>query len=203
MIVKRDIEQGTPAWMELHGSVPSASNFSKVVKMNGEPSDQRHDYMMQLAGTRVWGVYEDSYQSWNMKRGIELEPVAKRLYSLVTGNEIEDVGFCYYDERMDRGASPDSLIITGNGVLEVKSPLLKTHVKYMLKGTLPSEYFQQVHGEMYVASSEWAHFMSFFPGAPEFIVKVERDEKFISLLDRRLDEFNAELDALTERLRNK
>lgn len=202
MIIKADLEQGSDAWKILHGSVPSASKFDQIITTAGCPSKSAKGYMLQLAATRVWGVYEDTYQSWSMKNGIDREPQAKELYTVVTGNELKEVGFCYYDERLDRGCSPDALI-NDDGVLEIKSPLLKTHTEYILSGEFPKDYFQQVQGELYITGRKWAHFMSFFPGAPAFIVKVMRDESFISKLDALLTDFNVSLCALAERIRSR
>ena len=202
MIIQKDILQGSDAWKIMHGSVPSASCFDKIITTKGAPSKQRDDYMLQLAGTRVFGVYEDTYQSWAMTNGIEREAAAKELFQVVTGDTLQDIGFCYYDERMDRGCSPDSLI-NDDGVLEVKSPLLKTHVRYILNGVCPTDYHQQIQGELYITGRKYAKFMSFFPGAPPFIIRVDRDEQFIKALDSELDRFNDDLNGLVERLRNK
>lgn len=201
MIIKSDIEQGSTAWHELHGSVPTASCFSKIITTKGDRSKQRKDYMLQLAGTRVFGVFEDNYQSWHMERGLEREKEAKELYTLITGNELVDVGFCYHDDDLDRGCSPDGLI-NDDGVFELKSPMLKTHCKYILDGKLPTDYFCQVQGELYITGLKWAHFVSYFPGTPMFIVKVERDEKFISKLASELDLFVKDLESMCSSLRS-
>lgn len=196
----KDLIQGSPEWFLIHGSVPSASCFDKIITTKGAPSKQRDDYMLQLAGTRVFHVYEEGYTSWSMQQGIEREAAAKELYQVVTGNELHDTGFCYYDERMDRGCSPDSLV-NDDMVLEVKSPMLKTHVRYIINGVFPMDYYQQVQGELYITWRKSAHFMSFFPGAPPFIIEVKRDERFIEMLDKELDQFNRDLNELVERLK--
>lgn len=200
MIIVDNVQQGDPEWHLTHGSVPTASCFNKIITTKGGPSSQQSDYRHQIAGTQVFKVYEDSYASWHMQRGIELEDDAKSLYKVITGNDLVDVGFCYYDERHDRGCSPDALI-NDDGVLEIKSPMLKTHVKYILGGKLPSEYYQQVQGGLYVTGRKYAHFMSYFPSAPAFIFRVERDEGFIQKLDEAINEFNIKLSILVRKLK--
>lgn len=199
MIVKKDLPQRSEAWHILHGSVPSASCFSKIVTTRGEPSKQSKDYMLQLAGTRVFGVFEETYMSFDMKQGVEREPDALSAYSLVTGNPVETVGFCYLDERLDRGCSPDGL--SGDeGMVEVKSPKLKTHVKYILDDKLPTEYYTQCMGSLYVTGRKWLDFVSYFPDAPLFVKRVYPDDKFIKKLSDAIDKFNTELNGLCEKL---
>lgn len=200
MIIIDDIAQGTPEWHLMHGSVPSASCFDKIITTTGKVSAQRKDYMCQLAGVRVFEVYEDTFKSTHMQTGIEREQAAKDLYQVITGSPLHDVGFCYFDERRDRGCSPDALIGNG-GVLEVKSPMLKTHVKYLLAGKLPTAYFCQVQGGLYITGHKWAHFMSFFPDAEPLILKVERDQQFIDKLDKAITDFNIELAMMVRKLK--
>jgi hypothetical protein len=88
--------------------------------------------------------------------------------------------------------SPDGLL-DGAG-FEQKNPALKTHVKYLLGGKLPSDYFQQVHGSMWVCGfSKW-FFMSNYPGMPPLILEVECDIRWILKLEIAMKEFIDELD---------
>ena len=88
-----------------------------------------------MAGESILGRKEETYQSAAMTRGIELEPEARGYYELVKGVEVEQVGLCYPDERQRYSCSPDGLI-GENGLLEMKCPILHTHVEYLLKGNL-------------------------------------------------------------------
>jgi len=73
--------------------------------------------------------------------------------------------------------------------LEIKSPLLKTHLRYLLDGKFPLDYFQQVQGSLYITGFETWDFMSYYPGIKPFIITVTRNEDFIKNLDAALDEF--------------
>lgn len=182
-------EQGSLEWFEARLCIPSSSNFDKIITTAGKPSKQREKYMYRLAGEAVSGVLEESYQNAAMLRGIEMEDEAKQLYTLITGNEVTEVGFCVEEGY---GASPDGLIAE-KGCLELKCPLVATHVGYLLANKLPTDYFQQVQGQLLVTGREWADFMSYSPGLKPMIVRVNRDETFINALKIELAVFCEEL----------
>jgi len=90
--------------------------------------------------------------------------------------------------------------MNGTG-LEIKCPMLKTHLKYFLDKKLPTEYFCQVQGSMYITGFDTWDFMSYFPGLKPFIITVERNEGFISKLDEALDEFCYNLAIMIRRIK--
>ena len=199
-MIEVDIEQLSPDWFKLRGAIPTASNFEKIVTSKGEPSKQQQAYLYQLAGESLIGRKEESYTNYAMQRGIDLEPEAKSFYEFLTGNTLRQVGLCYQDERQKWACSPDGLI-DDVGLYELKCPLLHTHVNYLLKGTVPTEYIQQIQGSLMICGYKWADFMSYYPGVKPLIIRVERDERFISKLANELDRFCMELAETIERLK--
>jgi hypothetical protein len=113
--------------------------------------------------------------------------------------EIKQVGLIYKDNTRSCHCSPDGLIGNSEG-FEVKNPLSKTHVKYLLSGKLPTEYFCQVQFSLYVSEREVWWFMSHYPGLKPLMVKVERDEKWIEKCGKELNAFNQELSEMVVRL---
>jgi YqaJ viral recombinase family. len=83
-----DIDQQSPAWFAARAGVPSASCFDKVLTTTGKLSTQVEKYGFQLAGEKIIGTKEESYQNEAMKRGVELEPEARLCYELMTGNTV-------------------------------------------------------------------------------------------------------------------
>ena len=199
MIVRDDIKQGSFEWMELRKGIPSSSCFDQIITTKGAPSKQSQKYLYQLAGERIAGGKVDTYQNAAMQRGIELEAEARQFFELVRGVEVRQVGICYFDEQRQFSCSPDGLM-DGEG-LEIKCPLIHTHVGYLLDGGLPMDYFQQVHGSMLVTGFDYWEFCSYYPGLPPLIIKVERDNAFCSKLAIELELFCEELDAVEKRLR--
>jgi len=173
-----DCEQGKEEWFDVRRGIPSASNFSKIITATGKPSTQAEKYLFKLAGEKVSGITEDTYQNAAMLRGIEMEEEARQLYQIMEDVKVEQVGFCISEGY---GCSPDGLV-GDKGMLEIKCPNVATHVSYLLKGTLPSDYFQQVQGQLLVTGREWCDFMSYSTCIKPFIIRVDRDEKFLASL---------------------
>lgn len=198
-MVTLDIEQGTDEWLQARVGIPTASNFDKIVTTKGELSKQSKKYMYQLAGERITGKPAESFKSGYMERGNVLEDEARDYYSLVTGNDLQSVGIAYLDESRRIGCSPDSLV-NDDGGLELKCPAIHTHVEYLLKNKVPTEYFTQVQGCLYVTGREWWDFMSYYPGLKPLLVRVNRDEAFITKLKEALGSFCEELDEVVKEI---
>jgi putative phage-type endonuclease len=197
-----DVVQGTPEWHASKCGVPSASNFDKIVTTKGEPSKQREKYLYQLAGERIIGKAEETYQNGAMFRGIEMEAEARLLYELRTSETVQQVGFCVTEGKHIFGASPDG-VIGEDGLLEIKCPLLSTHVSYLLGGCLPVEYFQQVQGQLLVTGRKWLDFVSYYPGIKPHVYRVKPDKKFMEALEYELNGFCVELEVITKKLKEK
>lgn len=193
-----ELEQGTEAWHIARCGMPTASNFDLIVTTKGERSKQREKYMFQLAGERIIGKPEATYTNEDMLRGQQMEMEASQLYELMTGNTVEKVGLCV---EQGYGASSDRLVGT-DGLLEIKCPKLSTHVGYLLKGELPSDYFQQVQGQLLVTGRKWVDFLSYYPAMKPMLVRVERDDKFLALLEKELILFCNELEQIVNKLRS-
>jgi len=194
-----DCVQYSPEWYKARIGIPTSSSFDKIVTTKGEVSKQRTKYLYQLAGETITGISEETYQNSSMLRGKEMEAEARQLYQLITGNEVQEVGFCLADDSK-YGASPDGMI-TGKGSIELKCPKLATHVEYLLNNELPTEYFQQVQGQLLVTGYEWVDFMSYYPGIKPLIIRVNRDKKFLRTLEAELVIFYDELIELVKKLR--
>jgi hypothetical protein len=82
------------------------------------------------------------------------------------------------------GYSPDG-IVGDDGLVEIKCPLATTHFKYLLDNKMPSDYWQQVQGGLWVSQRKWMDFVSFnsyFKDKKLFTIRVERDEEYIAKL---------------------
>lgn len=196
MIVINDIEQGTDKWLSLKAGVVSSSEFHRVITPKGKES-QDSNFLIEKAIERKTGRLYSTFASYDMKRGIELQPEATALCELILDVEIHEIGFCFLDENRKIGASTDGLI-EEDGAFEVKCPRGVTHWHYLDAGVLPSEYIPQVQGEMWVTDRKWCIFMSYYPGLDPLIIKVKRDDDYIQKLQRCVRRFVYQLDKLTE-----
>lgn len=189
-----DIDQRSPEWFEARRGIPTASSFDKIVTSTGKLSTQRKGYLYTLAAERISGMSEDHFKSWQMEEGTRREDESRLVYAMLREVEVEQVGFCLSDEGR-YGCSPDGLVGEDGG-LELKNPTGKVAIEYLLAGKLPTKYLQQVQGSLLVTGREWWDFASYCPGLPTLILRVERDEGFITLLENALWEFCDELDEI-------
>ena len=210
MIMIDDIDQQTDEWFQMRAGIPTASEFSRIVKPNGDPSTSRQDYLYELAGERIRGVKEDGYTSYDMRKGIEMEPEARLCYEYVTGDIVQQVGFIFMDTTRRVGCSPDGMIFDHQldtvypvSGLELRCGKMKTHVKQLLTEDFPADKFQQIHGSMWVCGFHSWEFMAYHPGMPEFRLTVRRDYKFTSALEEEMKMFLDELDEVYNKLKER
>jgi putative phage-type endonuclease len=195
-----ELEQRTDEWMQARLGIPTASNFDKIITTKGEPSKQAQKYMYRLAGERLSGTTEETYQNAAMQRGCELEDEARAFYSLINDVEVKQVGFCLSDSGY--GCSPDGLI-GEEGLIEIKCPQMATHVEYLIEGGLPITYFQQVQGQLLVTERKWCDFISYYAGIKPLVVRVGRNETFIKALHGELVRFVFTLNETVRKLQEK
>jgi hypothetical protein len=135
-----------------------------------------------------------------MLNGIEREAAARALFEMINGVECQKVGIVFKDDWKLCHCSPDSLVGNNEG-LEIKNPMMKTQVKYLLAGKLPTEYIGQIQMSLYVTERDKWWFMSAFEGLPPLILEVGRDEAYLKKLADELDAFNTEMLEVVERLK--
>jgi predicted phage-related endonuclease len=196
------VEQGTPEWLAERAGNVSASNFDKIITTKGEKTSglTRKTYLYQLAGERISGIAEEGQKTEWMQRGTELEGAARDLYESLYVEFVAQCGMVYLDDRKLISCSPDGLI-GDDGGLEIKCPKLSTHIGYLDGKKMPTTYIQQVQGSLMVTGRNYWKFMSYHPAIKPFVVTVERDEKYIAIMKEAVEEFNAEVEKLVERMR--
>jgi len=190
-MIIHDLEQGSQGWFNIRLGLPTASNFNRIVTSKGDLSNSNLSYMYELIAEHLIKEKEDFAKNHYMERGNELEDNARAMYSLMTDNEVEEVGIITNDE-ITVGASPDGLI-GDNGGLEIKCPKSSTLVKYLLKGELPTEYKLQVMGNLWLSEREWWDFFAYHPKIKPFYLRVYRDEEFIKKMSKKIIEFTKKL----------
>jgi hypothetical protein len=193
-----DCEQNSAEWVWARTGRITAScivDMMATLKRGGEAAARR-DYRAQLVAERLTGRAEDHYVSKEMQFGAEQEPFARTAYEIKTENIVDQVGFIFHPRLDFTGASPDGLIGQDGG-LELKCPKTTTHLAYMIAGTVPKEYRDQLLWNMACAEREWWDFVSYDSRLPEklriFIVRMPRDEARIGEIEREVIKLNSEI----------
>ena len=192
--------QGEKQWFIERLGKPSSSRFGEILTPTGLPSKQAKKYMMELSGERLIGYKPQSYQNINMLRGSEMENEARQFYEMINNVEVRQIGCCFPDERRLWVSSPDGLV-GDDGLIEIKCPTLPVAVEYLLAHKIPTKYIPQCQGQLLVTGRKWVDFLSYYPGLPPLILKVERNDKFCAALKVELESFCERLDEIEAELR--
>lgn len=198
MIVYPVVEQRSKEWIALRRGRPTASRLKDIMTpVKREYSKTARLYIAELIAacfdTDVEGMIEDRLSTYWVRRGVELEPLAKTELAKALGTEVHDVGFCLHDGGLF-GCSPDGMV-KENGVWvkggEFKCPAPKTHVQWVMEGGIPSEYLCQVHGSMVITGLKQWEFLSYCPGMKPLHVTAEHND-FTERLAECMDRFARE-----------
>ncbi|MFK3558301.1 YqaJ viral recombinase family protein [Pasteurella multocida] len=197
-LITLDCEQGTEEWLVARLGIPTATGIKNIVSASGQRSSGYISYLAELVAESIEGASE-SFKSQAMERGNALEPSARMAYEFITGNNVVQVGGVYLNEKKELMISPDGLIPELRKGVEIKCPKMKTHIKYLLCGGVPSEYIIQVQSALWVTGYETWDFVSYCPeylSEPVYIFTAERDQKLMKAFDEHIPKFLLSLKAL-------
>ena len=193
-----DCIQGSDEWIQTRLGKVTASNFGKAIA--GGQGKTRKSYMIKLIAERMTGQHQDEYTNGFMETGKEREQEAREYYEQLNGVNVQEIGFC--ELNGDVGASPDGLI-DSDGLIEIKCSLATTHIENILNDKVPSVYIPQIQGQMWVIDRQWCDFVSYNPlvkDRPYWYKRVERDEKYIAILEVGIDSFVSDMQELLNKL---
>jgi putative phage-type endonuclease len=192
-----DCIQGTTEWLELRAGIPTASQADQIVTPTGKPSKSAERYLYTLLAERCLGRPITEHVTFYMRRGSEMEKEALAYYQFMRDVKTEVVGFITTDDGLI-GASPDQLV-EEDGLLEIKCPTAHQHMQWLCQdGGAYKEYKVQCQTQLLVSERSWVDVLSYYPGLPEALVRIERDEDFISLLGAGIYTFIHELERHTQ-----
>ncbi len=191
-------EQGSDEWLQIRLGKITASHFSDVLAQG--TGKTRKDYMIKLATEQLTKLPNETYSNAYMQWGTETEPEARVYYEYLYDVAVDQVGFVELNEWV--GCSPDGLV-GEDGLIEIKCPKSTTHVSTILDDKMQTCYKSQVQGQLWVTGRKWCDWISFDPRVtnnPCFVVRVPRDEKYISALELVVEQFIKELKVMIKKL---
>lgn len=200
------VTQGSEAWHLMRLGKITASRINDVVAMikTGEAAT-RADYRIELVCERLTGKPTEGFTNSHMERGTELEPFARSAYEIATATFVDQVAFVDHPRLKNTGASPDGLV-GDEGLIEIKCPAVKTHIKTLVDKKAPSKYMNQMQWQMACTKRLWVDFVSYCPELPEnmqlFVKRVERDNGIIAELEAKVLEFDEEVEAVIQQLKS-
>lgn len=203
------MDQHSNEWFSARLGKVTASKVKDVMSKGrgSAPSATRQNYMMQLLCERLTGKREEGFTSAAMQRGTELEPVARSAYELDKGVMISEAGLIMHPSIEGFGASPDGLILSARGGLEIKCPNTATHVATIQSGKHDPQYEWQMFAQMACADLEWVDFVTFDDRLPDELqyacFRLDRDESRIRQMETEIKLFLEELAELEHEMRER
>ena len=185
------MEQGTDAWLRVRGGKITGSRFARAMSSKKATCE---GLIEQLVKERRIGRSLDSvYVSPAMQWGIDHEPHARRWYSAKSGCSVQQVAFVRHREIEFVGVSPDGLV-NHAGLIEIKCPQLKGFRQVVDCRRVPTRYYWQIQGGLWVCDRDWADFICFYPPGQGVIVRVDKDEGDWKRLEHRCLEINRDVE---------
>lgn len=173
----------------------------------GEPSNAALTYAFELAVERIGGAPLDGgFETWQMRRGHELEPEARMEHEIQTGLIVTQVGLVKTDDEAF-GASADGFIGEDGGS-EYKCFLAPDKLRAFHIDNDASEVIDQVQGCMWITGRKWWHIGMYCPllrpvGRQLWLREFKRDDDYIEKLEADLWEFKLLVDQYEAKLREK
>jgi putative phage-type endonuclease len=198
------IEQGSEEWFNQRlGKITASKIADLMAKTKTGYSASRANYMAQIIVERLTGQKQESFTNSAMMWGTETEPQARAAYEFETGNQVKEVGFIDHPLIAMTGASPDGFV-GDDGLIEIKCPNTATHIDFLLDGSIEGKYIKQMMWQMACTNRQWCDFVSFDPrltvNLQLKIVRVLRDDVFISEMENEVIAFLSEVDEKVKKL---
>lgn len=198
------IIQGSPEWfLQRLGKVTASRLADVMAKIKTGEAAARANYRAELVAERLTGKSAEGFTNASMKWGTECEPLARAAYEADTGLMVSEVGMVPHPRIAMTGASPDGLV-GSDGLIEIKCPETKSHIATILSKSVPSQYIPQVQWQMACTGRAWNDFVSFDPRMPAdmqlYVQRVYRDEALISVYEKEVEAFLAEVAATVDQL---
>lgn len=188
-----NFEQGTEEWHQVRlGKITG----SKMHTLKGN-SATRTTLLYEIASERTTGKQSDKarWSNKHMERGVLLEPEARLVYKIQTGNEVEQVGFVELNEIT--GCSPDGLI-DDIGMIEIKCKDNHGFLKNICKKEkgIEPQYMTQMQFNMYVCHRGWCDYVLYNVNyeKPLHIIRIKRDDAKIVEIKTDIERANIEIE---------
>ena len=185
--------QRSDEWFEARKGRFTASEIHKLLGVKGLGLTGE-SYIFEKAIEDVYGLDEDdNFTSFDMQRGVTLEPLAFRKFKEnkeLEFLEVNEATFFPYGEHA--GASPDGLV-DNDAILEIKCPRSTKFFNLVAKGidAIDKEHYYQMQMQIMCTNSIKAYFFNYiiFNGQEMWHeIEIQRDEKVIDLIKSRIEE---------------
>lgn len=187
--VRRGGEVATPIKSLHPGRAEVARHSDAPPVLDVARGDEATGLTLQLVAERIAGYIDPTYIGDDMLRGIEEEPRARDLYAEFYRRKVTETGFLLRKEdTWQLGYSPDGLV-GDDGLIEIKAPRAKTHLRTILSGEVPDQYMAQCQAGLLVSGRAWLDFISFSGGMPMWHKRLYPDPAWQEAIVAAVEQF--------------
>lgn len=173
-----------------------------------EPSAKAIAYAWTVAIETVAGEpLDETFVTYAMRRGQELEPLARAVYERRTGSWVEEVSLVLTDDSRF-GYSADGFV-DDDGLIEIKCPMSpeKLGNVWAHPELAHAEYIDQINGGLWITGRKWCDLVIYCPwlapvGKDLFVKRIFRDEQAIQQLEEDMTVFMRLVDSFLQVLRS-
>ena len=199
--------QGTDEWkLARCGSLGASRVADAIARTKSGWGASRANLMAELIAERLTGIPTEGYVNAAMTWGTETEPQARDAYSFYSDVDVKLVGLIRHHTIPMTHASPDGLI-GDDGIVEIKCPMVSTHIDTLLGTPIPAKYITQMQWQLACTERQWCDWVSYDPRLPGsmqlFVKRVHRDDAMIADLEKLVREFLAEIEIKVRALRDR
>lgn len=187
------MKQRSKEWFAVREGRFTASRIGELLGIKGLGLTGEN-YAFEKACELVYGIdEEENFETFDMKRGTELEPIAFRKFKELKEYDFFDVREAtFFPLGESAGASPDGLV-NDDAILEIKCPRSTKFFKLVAQGkdAIDKTYLDQMQMQILCTNSERCHFFNYiiFKGKEMWHeIIVERDNERIELIKKRIEE---------------
>jgi len=186
-------EQERNSWLEKRVGRFTSSRITELmgIKALGQTGETyAHEKAFEIVEGRD---LDEGYVSFDMQRGIDLEPYALEKFTEICALRFQTVQPCsFFALGENTGGTPDSLV-DDDALVQVKCPQPLKLAKLVRCGVdaIDKIYIDQMQHEMYVTNRKRNHFFNYaiYNGKPIWHeIIINRNEAYIDLIKRRIDE---------------
>jgi putative phage-type endonuclease len=175
-----ELQQGTPEWREWRHQGIGASEAPILM------GQSRFKSAFQLLREKC-GPAQDFGQNAAMALGTKLEPIARKRYIERIGREVKPV--CVQSVKHEwMRASLDGLCAQNEIAVEIKCGR-SAYANAARYRSVSRDYYGQVQQIMAVTNLQSLDFFCHWPGYPDVLVPVRRDDRYIAQLVLKGQEF--------------
>lgn len=187
------MQQRSNEWFLERNGKFTASEIHKLLGIKGLGLTGQ-GYAFEKAAEIVFGRdEEESFVSYDMQRGIELEPLAFEKFKDLKEFDFINVTNCsFFRYGKNAGGSPDGMVGIDD-CLEIKCPKPNKFFNLIEKGevAIDKQYIAQMQMQMLASKSMKCYFFNYiiFNGVEMWHeIVINRDEVMIELIKKRIDE---------------